>query len=331
MVVFGSPFSAGVCGPRTTPTAVPSVGAHHPGSQQSPQRLRSRNKLRELADRADRKELDQAKKELDQAKADFERVNTENAHLTAQVSAMSWELSRKTDEIRKHHAEQTVVFKRIRDFIEQPAKAVTKARLFDELIKSANQFQAQKTLPILVKYTRLMNGLFEDIHRLVPPGGTPRRVLYQGPPGSPSETLYEAVGKVEVVRSPPTTVDAGEGSRPENTGKEPERTRSAQLRKKTTGSERSGRGQSPARRSPNRSRTPDRSRTPVRRLSPAREMASGKGKARAHQSSPSPCLMMDAAPEPPRLYPFGSRNFPHTLEFQNCQPGVTWPKPRPPA
>ena len=239
-----------------------------------------KNILRELANRADRKELDLAKKELN-------RVSTENAHLHAQVAAMSQELNRKTNEIRKHHAEQAVVFQRIRDLIGHPAEAITKARLYDELIKLADPFQAQKTIPILVKYTRLMNGLFEDIQRLIPHGGTPRRVLYQGPPGSPIGTLYEAVGEVEVVRNPPMAVELGEGSRPGSIGREPERTRSSQPRRKTTGSERSRRGQSPARRSPNRSRTPDRSRTPVRRRSPERETASGKGKARAHQSSPS--------------------------------------------
>ena len=122
------------------------------------------NVLRELTNRADRKELD--------------RVNMENAHLNAQVFAMSQELSRKSEEIRKHHAEQAVVFKRIRELIGQPAEAINKARLYDELLKSADPFQARKTIPILVKYTRLMNDIFEDIQKLIPPGGTPRRVLY---------------------------------------------------------------------------------------------------------------------------------------------------------
>ena len=61
------------------------------------------NILRELVNRADRKELDQARKELDQ-------VKTENAHLNAQLSAMSQELNRKSEEIRKHHAEQAMVW-----------------------------------------------------------------------------------------------------------------------------------------------------------------------------------------------------------------------------
>ena len=195
------------------------------------------NILRELAKRADRKELDQARKEHDRTKEELERVNSVNTHLNAQVSAMTQELNRKTEEIRKHHAEQTVVFQRIRELVGQPAEAVVKARLFDELLKKVEPYEARKTLPILVKYTRLMNGLFEDVQRLIPPVGTSRRVLYQSPPGSPSGTLYEAVGEVEVVRSPPTTVDPGEGSIPRSTGKEPERTRFTQPRRKTTGLE----------------------------------------------------------------------------------------------
>ena len=64
---------------------------------------------------------------------------------------MSLELSRKTEEIRKHHAEKAVVFKRIQELIGQPVEAISKARLYDELIRSADPFQARKTIPILVK------------------------------------------------------------------------------------------------------------------------------------------------------------------------------------
>ena len=56
------------------------------------------NILREIAKRADRKELDQAKRELDQ-------IRTKNAHLHAHVAAMSEELGQKSEEIRKYHAE----------------------------------------------------------------------------------------------------------------------------------------------------------------------------------------------------------------------------------
>ena len=71
--------------------------------------------------------------------------------------------------------------------------AVTKTRLYNQMMESGDPVEVWKTIPILVKYSRLMNGLFEDVQKLLPPGGTPRRVLYQAPPGSPSGTLYEAV------------------------------------------------------------------------------------------------------------------------------------------
>ena len=69
-----------------------------------------RNILRELAKRADRKELDQAKRELDQ-------IKTKNAHLNAQVTAMAHELGQKSEKIRKCHAKQAVVFRRIRELV----------------------------------------------------------------------------------------------------------------------------------------------------------------------------------------------------------------------
>ena len=124
---------------------------------------------------------------------------------------MAQELSQKSEEIRKYHAEQAVVFRRIRELVGQPAEIANKARLYDQLVGSGDPVTAQQTIPILVKYSQLMNNLFEDIQRVVPPDGTPRRVLYQGPPGSPIGTLYEAVGEVAVVHNPPTAVEPGEG------------------------------------------------------------------------------------------------------------------------
>ena len=170
------------------------------------------NILRKQAKRADRKELDQAKKEL-------KHIKTENAQLNVQVSAMAQELNQKSEEIRKYHAEQAVVFRQIRELIGQPAEAITKARLYDQLMKSGDPIQARQTIPILVKYSRLMNGLFKDIQKLVPLGRIPRRVLYQAPPGSPTRTLYEALGEVAIMHNPPTAVEPGEGSRPRSTGK----------------------------------------------------------------------------------------------------------------
>jgi hypothetical protein len=70
----------------------------------------------------------------------------------------------------------------------------------------------------------MMNNLFAEIQKVVPPGGTPRKVLYQGPPGSPTRTLYEEVGEVALVQYPPTTEEPsqqGGSSRLGSSGKEP--------------------------------------------------------------------------------------------------------------
>ena len=64
------------------------------------------NILRELAERADQKELEQAK--------------MENAELTTQVAAMIQELSQKSKEIQKYHAEHAVVFNCILELVRHP-------------------------------------------------------------------------------------------------------------------------------------------------------------------------------------------------------------------
>ena len=209
---------------------------------------------------------------------------------------MAQELSQKSDEIRKYHAEQAVVFKRVRELVGQPAEIANKTRLYDQLVEAGDPTSARQTISILVKYSRKISDMFEEIQRLIPPSGTPRRVLYQGLPGSPTKTLYEAVGEVAVVHKPPTVVEPGEGSRPGSFGRALERTRSSQARRKSTGSERSRRGQSPVRRIPDRSLTPERSRTPVQIHTPERETDSGKRNSRARTSSPPDCMMLEAAP-----------------------------------
>ena len=181
------------------------------------------NILREMAKRADRKDLNQAKKDLEQ-------VKTEDAHLNAQVVAMAQDLSQKSEEIRKYHAEQAVVFNRIRELVGHPGEIVNKARLYDQLVGSGEPVSARQTIPILVKYSRMMNNMFADIQKVVLPSGTPRTALYQDPLGSPTGTVYEAVGEVAVVQNPPTAVDPsqqGDGSRPRSSGKTPERTLSS--------------------------------------------------------------------------------------------------------
>ena len=138
------------------------------------------------------------------------------------------------------------------------------------------------------------------------------------------------------MRNPPMAVEQGEGSRPGSIGKEPKRTRSSQPRRKNTGSERSGRGQSPACRSPDRSRTPDKSRTPVRRHTSEWETTSGKGVSRARGSSPPECMMLEAAPTTSKAAPNTTRaisiqepELPMRSELPEPQPGVTLHKLRP--
>ena len=63
----------------------------------------------------------------------------------------------------------------------------------------------------------------------------------------------------------------------------PERTRSSQVRWKSTGSDRGGRGQSPVPKTSDRSCIPDKARTPIRRRTLERKTNLGKGKSHAHQ------------------------------------------------
>ena len=154
---------------------------------------------------------------------------------------------------------------------------------------------------------------------MVPPSGTPRRVLYPGPPGLPTGTHYAVVGEVALVQNPPTAAgpnEQGRGSRPTSSGRalEKERsgalekTRSSQVQRKNTGSVQSGRGQSPVpRRTSDQSRAPDRARTPVRHRTPDR------GKAPVTQASPSSppdCQMVEpfARAESPQSRAGGIQN-----------------------
>ena len=136
-------------------------------------------------------------KELDQ-------VKTKNAHLNAQIMAMTQELSQKSKEIRKYHAEQAVVFSWIRELAGHPGEIVNKAQLYNHLEESEDPISARQTIPILVNYSWMMKDLLAVILKVVPPSGTPRRTIYQGPLGLPTGTLYEVVGEVALVQNPPT-------------------------------------------------------------------------------------------------------------------------------
>ena len=106
------------------------------GANQTLDNCRPKNILRELTKRADRKELDQINKELDELK-------TENGHLNTQVAAMAQELSEKSEDIRKYHAEHAVVFSRIRELVGHPNETVNKARLYDQLVESGELASAR--------------------------------------------------------------------------------------------------------------------------------------------------------------------------------------------
>jgi len=261
------------------------------------------NILRELAKRADRKELDQ--------------VKTENAHLKAQMEAMSQELVHKSEEVRKYHSEQAVVFSRIRELLGHPSEIAAKARLYDGLVESGDPVSGRSVIPILVRYTRTIKDLLAEVQKIVPPANPAQKMLFAGPPGSPSGTLYEKVADVTVVQQPPPEgpqSQQGGGSTAGGSRRDPQPARSGVVRRKSTGSLRSGRDQSPVRRSPGRERTPARSRTPPRRSNPGRGSSKDKGKSRAAEESPSDCEMLDS-PQPSRA---ASARDPRTTPAKEC-------------
>jgi hypothetical protein len=247
------------------------------------------NIIREIAKRADsRKELDEVKREFDLAKAD-------NAHLHAQVASMAKELGQKNEELRKYHAEQAVVFNQIRELVGHPGEVVTKTQLYDQLAESGDPTSTKQAILVLVKYSRRITNMFAEIQKIIASAGTPRRVLYQGTPGSPSGTLYEVVGEVTVLQDPAPDAKPSQqkdDARPGSSGRDPERTRSSGARRKSAGlaaagSARSGRGQSPAPRNSDRSRIPDRVRSPIRHQTPDPEASRDKGKAHALSTTPT--------------------------------------------
>ena len=174
---------------------------------------------------------------------------------------MAQEVSQKSEEIRKYHAEQAVVFSRIWEMVGHPAEIVNKAHMYDRMMASGEPASAKQALPILVKYTRTMKDLLTKIQKVVPPGGTPRRVLYPGPPGSLTGNLYEVVGEVALVQNPLTTAETNPqegGARPACSGRAPFGNRSPRVTRKNTGSVRSRRGQSPLPRTLDCPHIPDR-------------------------------------------------------------------------
>ena len=105
------------------------------------------------------------------------------------------------------------------------------------------------------------------------------------------------MGEVPLVQNPPTvagTSQQGGGTRPSSSGKDPSRTRSG-VRRKSTGSVRTGRDQSPVRRTSDRSRTPYQARTPIRSPTPVPRGTP----TRAPPTSPVDGLKASSTPQPP--------------------------------
>ena len=261
------------------------------------------NILQKLAKRTDRKQV--------------ETLETEKAQLAAQVAAMTMEIALKSEEIRKYQAKQAVVLSRVRELVGHPGEVVNKAHLYNQLMESADPSSARQTLQFLVKYSRSMKDLLTEIWNLLAPSGTPRRMLYSGPPGYPIGTLYEVIGEVELVPASQTGVgpsQPAETSQLAESGRfsdwektpVPERTRSSQIQRKST--ERpaqSGRGQSP---NPDRGRgsklfkTPKKARTPKQMRTLDRTKTPDRGKSPVSEASPAPildCMIVNQWSPPP--------------------------------
>jgi hypothetical protein len=132
-------------------------------------------------------------RKTDQSKV--EALENKKAQLAAQVEAITQELTHKSEEIRRYKA---VVLSKVRELVGHPEDVVNKAYLYDQLLVLADPTSAWQTFQILVKYSRTMKDLFKEIQKILPPCGTPKRILDSGPPGSPNATLYEAIVEVEL-------------------------------------------------------------------------------------------------------------------------------------
>jgi hypothetical protein len=81
-----------------------------------------------------------------------------------------------------------MVLSRVWELVGHPGEIVNKAHLYDQLMEAAAPSFARQTLQILVKYARAMKDLLKEIQKILPPRGTPRRMLDPCPPGLPTAT-----------------------------------------------------------------------------------------------------------------------------------------------
>jgi hypothetical protein len=103
-----------------------------------------------------------------------------------------------------------VVLNQVRELVGHPGEVVNNAYLYDQLVESMDPTFARQTLQILVNYSRTMKDLFNKIQKILPPRGIPEQMLDPSPPGSPTATLYEAIGEVKLIHAAQT----GAGPKP---------------------------------------------------------------------------------------------------------------------
>ena len=157
-----------------------------------------------------------------------------------------------------------------------PGDIVNKAHMYDNLMGTTDPSSAKQHLQILVKYSRSMKDLLKEIQKLLPPLGTPRRMIDPGLPGSPTATLQsDRQGRARPnLSSHHLAQPSRRASKQRESGRVldhektpvPEKVRSPPIQRKSTKcSARSGWVQSPM---PKRARTPERAKTPDRGKAP---------------------------------------------------------------
>lgn len=76
---------------------------------------------------------------------------------------MTQDFGQKSEEIRKYHEEQAMVFSQIQELVGHPGEVVNKAHLYDHFDGVRGSIFHRQMLPILVKYSRTMNNLLKEI------------------------------------------------------------------------------------------------------------------------------------------------------------------------
>ena len=109
-----------------------------------------------------------------------------------------------------------MVFSRIRELVGHPGEVINKAHLYDRMMESGDPTSARQTLPILVKYSRMMKDLLAENHKVVPPSGTPRGCSIRDDPDHQPECCTKWSAKWRWCRIPQRELDPGCRADPPN-------------------------------------------------------------------------------------------------------------------